>query len=52
LHWDEVTHKLKPSDFTIKNMPKRLEEVGDLWKPVLGKGVDLTKLLANLERPN
>ena len=50
LHWDEVTPKLKPTDFTIENMEKRLKKVGDLWKPVLEKGVDLNKLLKDLEK--
>lgn len=49
LHWDEVTAKLKPSDFTIKNALKRVERVGDLWVPVLGKGIDLAKVLKKLE---
>jgi bifunctional non-homologous end joining protein LigD len=51
LRWEEVTHKLKPSDFTIKNMPARLQKVGDLWAPVLGKGVDISALLKHLEQP-
>ena len=48
LHWDEVTPKLDPSKFNIKTMNMRLEEVGDLWKPVLGKGVDVEALLSKL----
>ncbi len=51
LHWDEVTSNLKPTDFTIKNIVKRLEEVGDLWKPVLGKGVDIKKIIQQLDNP-
>ncbi|HEX8763180.1 MAG TPA: DNA ligase D [Candidatus Saccharimonadales bacterium] len=50
LHWDEVKSGLKPSDFTIKNALKRLERTGDLWKPVLGKGIDLPKVLKTIER--
>lgn len=49
LHWDEVNKNLKPSDFTIKNMPARLKRVGDLWKPVMGAGIDLAKILKNIE---
>lgn len=49
LHWDEVKSGLKPTDFTIQNIGKRLERVGDLWKPVLGKGVDLQKVLRAIE---
>lgn len=45
LHWDEVNSKLKPTNFTIKNMQRRLDKVGDLWKPVAGKPIDLKKIL-------
>jgi bifunctional non-homologous end joining protein LigD len=49
LDWAEVNAKLSPSQFTIKNIFKRLEKKGDLWKPVLGKGADIKKALAKLE---
>lgn len=49
LKWNEVTPSLKPTDFTIKNAAKRLEKTGDLWKPVLGKGIDLPKILKSIE---
>ena len=48
LKWREVTKKLDPSRFTIKTIPKRLEKVGDLWKPVLGQGIDLAVCLSRL----
>jgi bifunctional non-homologous end joining protein LigD len=50
LHWDEVKSGLKPSDFTIQNTPARLKRTGDLWKPVVGKGIDLAKILKNIEK--
>ncbi|MEO6729069.1 MAG: DNA ligase D [Candidatus Dojkabacteria bacterium] len=49
LKWSEVTHKLDPKDYTIKTMAKRLDKVGDLWKPVLGKGIDMKKAVKNLQ---
>jgi bifunctional non-homologous end joining protein LigD len=49
LHWDEVKKGLKPNDFTIKNTHDRLRKEGDLWKPVLGKGVDIAKIIKSLE---
>lgn len=49
LKWEEVTKKLKPRQFTIKNMQKRLDKVGDLWQPVVGPGIDLAKALKTLE---
>jgi bifunctional non-homologous end joining protein LigD len=48
LYWDEVKKGLKISDFTIKNVPDRLKETGDLFKPVLGKGIDMEKALDKL----
>ncbi|WP_439581079.1 non-homologous end-joining DNA ligase [Dyadobacter bucti] len=49
LEWSEVKHGLKMQDFTIKNMMKRVEEKGDLFKGVLGKGIDMKKALQRLE---
>jgi bifunctional non-homologous end joining protein LigD len=48
LHWDEVKKGLKISNFTIKNMAERLQAEGDLFEGVLGKGIDLNKLLKGL----
>ena len=36
LSWEEVTEgKVKPSDFTLKTVPQRIKEKGDLFKDVL-----------------
>lgn len=48
LHWDEVRVGLDPTKFTIKTTATRVKRVGDLWKPVLGDGVDLKQVLSNL----
>ena len=48
LHWDEVNNKLDPARFTIKNIFKRLESVGDLWQPVLKQKVDLKQSLKRM----
>ena len=48
LHWEEVKKGLTTADFTIKNMPARVREMGDLFKPVLGKGIDMEKALKKL----
>ncbi len=50
LHWDEVKKGLKPENFTIANIHKRLARTGDLWKPVLGKGVDIGRIIEELEK--
>ena len=52
LHWDEVKKGLKMKDFNIRNAVARLKEVGDIFKPVLGKGIDISKALRQLNRDN
>lgn len=41
LHWDEVKPGLAMKDFTIFNSIDRLKETGDLFKGVMGKGIEL-----------
>ena len=48
LKWEEVNDKLDPAAFTIKTIFKRIEKYGDLWKPVIGKGANLAKILKKL----
>ncbi len=48
LFWEEVKKGLKMKDFTIFNAVSRIRETGDLFKPVLGKGIDLKKAEARL----
>jgi bifunctional non-homologous end joining protein LigD len=48
LHWDEVKKGLQISDYTIENMYSRANEVGDIFKPVLGKGINLKKVLGKI----
>ncbi|RFZ82730.1 DNA ligase D [Mucilaginibacter terrenus] len=45
LHWDEVKPGLTMRDFTIKNSVDRLKKEGDLFKGVLGEGIDLEKTI-------
>jgi bifunctional non-homologous end joining protein LigD len=52
LHWDEVKKGLSPSQFTIKNIFGRLEEMGDIWKPVHGKGIDMEACLQRISKLN
>ena len=49
LHWDEVKKGLDPMDFTIKNATRRLKRTGDLWKPVIGDGINLKTVLKHIE---
>jgi bifunctional non-homologous end joining protein LigD len=48
LKWQEVNHRLDPSKFTIRTVGKRIDKLGDLWKPVLAPGVDLEACLERL----
>ncbi|MBO9657855.1 MAG: non-homologous end-joining DNA ligase, partial [Chitinophagaceae bacterium] len=45
LQWDEVKKGLKMTDFTIHNAIERVQSMGDIFKPVLGKGIDLGKVV-------
>jgi bifunctional non-homologous end joining protein LigD len=49
LHWEEVKTGLKMKDFNITNAIARIIEMGDIFKPVLGKGIDMRKVLRALE---
>lgn len=48
LDWSEVKKGLQMKDFTIKNAVARILSTGDIFKPVLGKGIDLRKLLKDM----
>jgi bifunctional non-homologous end joining protein LigD len=48
LHWKEVKPGLSPQDFNIHNIMKRVKKTGDIFAPVLGKGIDLEKCLKKL----
>lgn len=48
LSWKEVKPGLEILDFTIKTMPERMALMGDWFKPVLEKGIDMEKAIDNL----
>lgn len=50
LDWDEVKPGLKMKDFHIFNSVDRLKETGDLFKGVLGKGIDLKAAISAAKR--
>jgi bifunctional non-homologous end joining protein LigD len=49
LHWEEVKKGLKIRDYNIRNTIPRLKEQGDIFKGVMGKGIDLPKTLKALK---
>ena len=41
LHWEEVKKGLKIKDHNLRNAIPRLKETGDIFKGVLGKGINM-----------
>jgi bifunctional non-homologous end joining protein LigD len=52
LHWDEVEKGLKMKDFTIYNAIERIKSEGDIFKAVLGKGINLEKIIKDFSPAN
>ena len=52
LHWKEVKKGLSPLNFTIHNAVKRIKKTGDIFKGVLGTGINLQKCLKDLQKEN
>ena len=48
LHWDEVKKDLKISDYHIRNAVERLKSEGDIFKGVLGKGINMEKAIKKM----
>ncbi len=49
LEWKEVKVGLKPENFTIFNATRRIKRKGDIFAPVLGKGINLKNALARVK---
>ena len=49
VRWEELTPKLTPQAFTIRNMRKRIEKEGDLWKGIFDQRVDMEKALSRIQ---
>ena len=45
LAWSEVKTGLDPLSFNIKTMLRRVERLGDLFAPVLGRGVSISEVM-------
>lgn len=45
LEWEEVNKDLNPVAFNIFNVPERVKVKGDIFKGILGKGIDIQKCL-------
>jgi bifunctional non-homologous end joining protein LigD len=49
LHWEEVKKGLQIKNFNLRNAVARLKEQGDIFKNVLGKGIDLEKAIKKMQ---
>lgn len=50
LEWKEVKKGLHSTDFHLQNALQRLKKKGDLFKPVLGRGINMLKTIKKLEK--
>jgi len=49
LHWEEVKKGLKIKNHNLKNAVDRLKEVGDLFKGVMGKGINMNSAITKMK---
>jgi bifunctional non-homologous end joining protein LigD len=49
LDWSEVKKGLTASTYTMNNIFDRLKRVGDIFQPILGKGINLQSVLKKIE---
>lgn len=50
LKWDEINSNLNPNNYTIKNIFRRLGQIGDIFSNVLGEGIDIEKCTQKLKK--
>ncbi len=50
LDWDEVKKGLAMKDFTIHNAMERLKQRGDIFTPVMAKGINMKKAIDSLSK--
>ena len=48
LHWEEVKKGMRILDFNIFNTVPRLNEIGDIFRPVIGKGINMEKAIKKM----
>lgn len=49
LDWKEVKSGLSPKLFTIETIPERIKKIGDIFKPTIEKGIDMSNILDKLK---
>ena len=50
LYWEEVKKGLTIQDFHLHNAVDRIKDVGDIFKPVIGRGINMEKAIKELGR--
>ena len=50
LHWEEVKKGMRIQDFHIGNAVGKIKEQGDIFKPVIGRGINMEKAIKELEK--
>ena len=50
LHWEELKKGLRMQDFTMRNAIARITSEGDIFRPVLGKGINMKKAISDLNK--
>ena len=50
LEWSEIQKGMTPSDYTLFNTLERVKQKGDIFKPLLQKGINLEKVLKLLQK--
>jgi bifunctional non-homologous end joining protein LigD len=48
LGWDELKAGITPADFTLRTMPNRVKERGDVWKDLISTSFNMEKSLSLL----
>jgi bifunctional non-homologous end joining protein LigD len=49
--WEEIERgKVQPQTFTLRDMPERIDKVGDLWTDLRKRGRSLTKAIARVKK--
>jgi bifunctional non-homologous end joining protein LigD len=49
LYWEEIKKGLTPTTYNMNNIFDRLKVEGDIFRGVLGKGIDMDKVLKKIE---
>lgn len=50
LEWKEMKKGILPTDYNLHTIFKRIQKKGDLFKPLLQKGIDMKKALKKFEK--